>query len=273
MFPPKDPEISSELNKTLRIYPFHHNSGGFFVALFEKIEDFDYVEPKELAEVRPAEEELKADELAKESQQPEELKQVEESKQGEKRPDYFNPVCFEEKFPEDWEHIKAFYGLSDPEKILANRLIIDQDSRRRIYYVNNPIRKLIADNMLKKANRIGMKVFQISPDIGDLCKYRLLQEACPLFHDKVTKQAVNVDVEEFTELLTKSPIKLEAMAQKLKDKISELKTGPILIRSSLSLERIPLCFMAWKGIGQISDLSSKEDKALLSTYLEYVSRV
>jgi len=36
LFPSKDESILSLLNRTIKVYPHHNNTGGFFLALFRK---------------------------------------------------------------------------------------------------------------------------------------------------------------------------------------------------------------------------------------------
>jgi multisite-specific tRNA:(cytosine-C5)-methyltransferase len=171
MFPPTSELVSSQLHNSARFLPHLMNTGGFFVAKFEKKPSA--VEPKIVrgdgtrhAEVKPLE-------------------------------------------PELYENIVSFYGL-DRQQMPIERLFFRDVMRKHIYYVSEDASKILrALPSSFKLVSIGVRAFAQVGNWESPCPYRITQEGVEAMKHLMCARITRISRDMFVQLITDRIMKSE----------------------------------------------------------------
>ncbi|GMR50873.1 hypothetical protein PMAYCL1PPCAC_21068, partial [Pristionchus mayeri] len=240
MWPPTEEEAKTmSLHHVMRLLPHQQDTGGFFVALIERVaEDSD-----------------------------EEKKAVEARAPAHKRQKMFKdePFTFLKKDDERWDDLKSYYGIDDsfPYENLFNRLI-EGDNARQLFYVNEGVKQFILNNMTSLSiQNAGMKMFGRNENKVEKVRYRISQEGVDYLHKFMINQKMRIPKEDMLILLRaagkqdekgqKALVDMELL--KSKDELRTLKSGSVVLYVD---ETRPIC--AWIGQRTAAPYIGKEER-------------
>ena len=258
-FPPTEDEITTfNLDKCIRILPHQQNSGGFFVAVFEKIDtDVD----EDTHNIETVTSTFKETSLVENPITPPKKK---ESLPLDAMDEPFNFIDL--KFPslnKCWDFF-GFDSKFNRDTCLVRTNAID--SPKVIYSVNPQLKTIIELNCEKlKMISSGVKLFVYQRDDIE-CAFRIHSEAIPLIKSHINKNRV-VDVDlPFLKLLLEEPfptfdyLSTNGTSQTIIDKLNQFTPGCAFVyitRDDQDNESIMVPI--WKGIKSINIMISKED--------------
>lgn len=189
LFPPEQEEQDyMNLDRCIRVYPHQQDTGGFFIAVFEKEPDSNYQQQKSNTNVEDDNDNKRA---ATDSENPRPEKALktegdnEEIKKKEKLPRDANeePFIFLSPDHPTLKEIWDFYGVD--EKFSRNSLLVRNitgEPVRTIYYVSPEVRPILENNENKlKFIHSGIKMFAQQKNDGN-CKWRVQNEGLHLLY-------------------------------------------------------------------------------------------
>lgn len=176
LFPPSEEE-NFMLERCMRVYPHQQDTGGFFIAVFEKDEA---PESKRTKMSEPVNNEQGTNsEPSKPKKLPRDVPQSDE------------PFHFLDPHHEVIEKCWKFYGVTD--EFPRNTLVVRNQTGepvRTIYYVAPSVRPVIENNTAKiKFVHSGIKLFNQQKGDGP-CNWRVQSEGMPLLRLFATKRVV-----------------------------------------------------------------------------------
>ena len=169
MFPPP-PEVAARLGleKCLRLLPHHHNTGGFFLALLEKMSLCPWESSK-----RPGRD-VKTEEVA------ETVENLEISEPPTKRFRGFreDPFLYFNTDDESvFDNIRQYYNLNLSSSMFLHRNKDPTTRKNNIYFTTEKVRLLVENNADRvKIINTGVKAFARADNKGSDCDYRIAQE-------------------------------------------------------------------------------------------------
>jgi len=238
MFPPTVEEQKwMHLDRCMRILPHHQNTGGFFVAVLEKVaecprlHDFLAANGADSKDNTPVgmfedkstegEENGNAPELKPELKPVDTVEDNGENGSEVKRP-YSPPPNVKVKnsaFIEDpfifmtWEkdrelleNLKSFYGFDDTFPFEQLFCRCEKGPRRSLYLVTKSAKEAVVNNMTKiKFINMGVRVFerQDNKDPSVVCPFRLTQEGVPMVLPYLNRRKIPVTDTDIALLLTR----------------------------------------------------------------------
>ncbi|XP_043509554.1 tRNA (cytosine(34)-C(5))-methyltransferase [Frieseomelitta varia] len=190
MFPPK-PEDAAKFHfeRCMRILPHHQDTGGFFVAVLEKVDHLPWERASQMSDevtqvIEDGNAELSLEQESKnihEKRTFDDMNKLIESRRKRRRiargfkEDPF--VFFNDDKEEVWSSIKKFYDISDnlDPRCLLVRCI--GRKKKNIYYTSPEIRNVVLSNedQIKLINT-GVKTFVRCDNKNMDCPFRLAQE-------------------------------------------------------------------------------------------------
>jgi len=248
MFPPP-PEIAEKLGleKCARLLPHHQNTGGFFVALLEKVALCPW-ESERKAKKREADGTENADEEDEEIPDPEPPKK---KFKGQNRGFREDPIIYfddnEEVFPE----IKEYFGLSLPANLFLTRCR-DETKKKNLYFTNPAVKQVVENN--KERMRLintGVKAFTRADNKGSNCDYRIAQEGCLSTVPFIKKRVLRPGKEDLIKILQSSeiqkPPEIRHFTEEFRHACDAMETGSVAYvykepETGMSIETV-----GWKG--------------------------
>lgn len=296
IFPPT-PEEAAEfhLERCLRVLPHVQDTGGFFVAVLEKVAPSDSIDAVEEAKDKAAAEaaEAAAKEAAEkaaalanetEEERTERLKREEEEK---KRAAAAAKVSAEEKerrmrerkvarmrgkedneplvaiatLPEQQQTlatIKSFYGIDDAFPV--DQLITRNKDASRMLFVSKGVHELIegVPEGGSKIVHVGLKLLQNQKQRHIVaCNYRFSMEALAWVIPHLHKRVVSVSMDDFKVLLTnENPLFTDFATEGARKGVEEIEPGCFVV----AVRDIPnMTLSAWRGSDNCHLLVPKED--------------
>ncbi|KMQ95735.1 trna cytosine-c-methyltransferase-like protein [Lasius niger] len=195
MFPPQANEASKfHLEHCMRILPHHQDTGGFFVAVLEKVKSLPweseaYILNQNVQNLNDNEnkdgiipkEETSRDELSESGKRIlEEEKKTRELQRKRRRivgyrEDPF--VFFKDETEDVWQSIKDFYDISDDLDPRCLLVRCHEGKKKNIYFTSPAIRDIVISNENKvKMINTGVKTFVRCDNKNMNCAFRLAQE-------------------------------------------------------------------------------------------------
>ncbi|ORX46233.1 multisite-specific tRNA:(cytosine-C(5))-methyltransferase [Piromyces finnis] len=297
MFPPKN---VTELNvdRCLRIFPHLQDTGGFFVAVFEKVAPFgslDLFEKKKTEKVQSKEVEMngvKEDEeeinsivendskrrkLDNTFQAHKELRIPEPSQN--KNVKVFSieqPFVFLPKDDPIIEKIKEFYGLSSefPQEQWVVRT--EGEKFRTVYFISDSVKSILNS---EDSHRIlvvnsGVKMFFRNEGDGNVkCSYRIVNEGLNTLSPYLSeKRIINATLEDLRVLLEEDYPHINGFTENTKSALEGLDQGSFVLRFIPSesdnndncLIRTKLELPVWKARSSVNLLMKKAEKKSLA---------
>ncbi|GMT27546.1 hypothetical protein PFISCL1PPCAC_18843 [Pristionchus fissidentatus] len=241
MWPPTEEEAKEmNLQNVMRLLPHQQDTGGFFVALIERVA---------------------------EDKEEEERRRVEARAPAYKRQKMFKdePFTFLKKDDERWDDLKSYYGIDEsfPYENLFNRLI-EGDNARQLFFVNESVKEFILNNMKTLSiQNAGMKMFGRNENKVEKVRYRISQEGVDTLHKYMSKQKMQIPKEDML-ILLRAAGKQDDKGQKAlvdmekfeaKEGLRSLKSGSVVLYVD---ETRPIC--AWIGQRTAAPYIGKEER-------------
>lgn len=259
LFPPS-PEKAAEfhLERCVRVLPHLQDTGGFFVAVFEKHHSL----PWESAAKAKTEQSASNGSAAPSSAVPEEKaeEKVDESTNSpakKKRKVYGyreDPFCFFTENEPTWPIIRDYYKIStalQPSSLLTR---CHEGKKKNIYFTSNAVRDLVLLNQDKiKLINTGVKVFVRCDNKEMECEFRLAQEGLPIIWPLISGRVVSVAPEDMINLLanddSKCPPKTETLSEVTRNNIEPLAKGSCVLVCEKLDKNHPFKFelVGWRG--------------------------
>jgi 16S rRNA C967 or C1407 C5-methylase (RsmB/RsmF family) len=290
MFPPKDIE-SFGIEKCLRIYPHLQNTGGFFVAVMQKITelpkrvvlaenlapnaDKDSKEEVNLEEETTAEEEVDEDTLRNKRAKIDDNQTVKQthvawSSKGE------SPLIFLNTDHELVINARKVYGLENGFPLDQFVVRNFEDKNKSIYFVGESVKKiLLARNSRKlKIINTGIKAFthqSMASISADEFKYRLNNEGlltlAPYLSDR---KRINCSLGDLLVAISNSYPKFSAFSDDFRAILEKLAiSGYLLVFNPADHPdytgsiKLPVYLPMWRAAVSVSTLISKQERASL----------
>ncbi|XP_064100308.1 tRNA (cytosine(34)-C(5))-methyltransferase-like isoform X1 [Macrobrachium nipponense] len=255
LFPPSAEEREKlSLHKCIRILPHHQDTGGFFVALLEKVKPLPgekvYIESDQ-----PVDKSASAASTQRIRQPPKKKR-----RQGFKEEPYYY-------FEEDevvWPGIDSFYGIRkdvDPGLFLTRT---KEGKKRNLYFTNSLVKDIVQMNQdFIKIINTGVKVLVRSDNRGATCDFRLAQDGSEVLLPLITKRKITVTHSDLVSLLLNDDMEMPpetvTMDQKTQEQCSELCTGAVAFLYQAD-DSVTIKFVGWKGKKSLRAYVAKNDR-------------
>lgn len=254
MFPPT-PEQAEKLHleRCFRILPHHQDTGGFFVAVIQKVKDkLPWEAPQQEENVSEQEVESKNDGTRS---PPKKKRRVWGYKE--------DPFIFIEEEEEVWPVIRDFYKLKDFKHLqLLSRC--HESRKRNLYFVSEAVKEIVQENSDRvKIINTGVRMFCRSDNKDAKCPYRLTQEGISTILPFVNDRQVHVQLQDLILLLTNEYPANDLFTQGVQDQLSKMESGCVILMytgDSCGDEfKIELC--GWKGKNTLRCYVPKVERA------------
>jgi len=299
MFPPKN---VSDLNidRCLRIFPHLQDTGGFFVAVFEKVAPFGSLDLFEKRKSEKIQSNDNGNEMEGVKEDEEEINSIVESDSKRRKLDNTfqahkelripepsqnknvkvfsieQPFVFLPKNDPTIENIKEFYGLSSqfPQEQWVVRS--EGEKFRTIYFISDSVESILNS---EDSHRIlvvnsGVKMFFRNEGDGNVkCSYRIVNEGLSTISPYLSdKRVINVTLNDLKVLLEEDYPHLNGFCEKTKGDLEALEQGSFVFRFVPSesdikddcLIRTKLELPVWKAKASVNLLMKKAEKKSLA---------
>ncbi|OBZ86764.1 tRNA (cytosine(34)-C(5))-methyltransferase [Choanephora cucurbitarum] len=293
-FPPTKEEADRmHLERCLRIYPHQQDTGGFFVAVFEKVapltaadriavalQEGQHINPVD--EQKEKEEEMqldttkRANEETVAEEEPSKKVKTEEIKPFESKPKRDVPGIKEAPFEmlpsnsADLDEITQFYGL-DPS-FPRDQFLLRSDGQakgRSLYFVSSSIKRVLESREFHRLNTVntGVRLFVRQSSPVEACPFRLTSEGLPILNNVVNDQRrVTIDMASLKVLLVEAFPTLDQFPQDAVEHLRQIESGCCIVQAESEDKEVlsvPLILPVWKGKNSMNVLLNKKDKRSL----------
>ncbi|XP_015591568.1 tRNA (cytosine(34)-C(5))-methyltransferase [Cephus cinctus] len=274
MFPPKPEDAHKfHLERSMRILPHHQDTGGFFVAVLEKVSALPWENQESIN--KSADKQIiqeNANELSLEEEVERETKTPDDKKrpldEEEKKPwgpqrkrkrmvgyreDPF--VFFKDENEDVWPSIKEFYAISekmDPRCLLVR---CQEGKKKNIYFTSPAIRDIVLSNEIKvKMINTGVKTFVRCDNKNMKCAFRLAQEGMrSIFNYVGDCRKVHITKDDLIMLLQNdyphTPPEIVKLSPETQERVKDFATGScmLLYKEDKSDNPLNLEMVGWRG--------------------------
>ncbi|CAJ0825126.1 6102_t:CDS:10 [Entrophospora sp. SA101] len=260
LWPPKDID-EFHLEKCIRVYPHFQNTGGFFIAVLQKIGPITDSSKRTKVEKNKA----KSNNNIKKK----EIK-VEKDDSSSK-----NSLSGEEPFillsPDNEEIpiIKNFYGLSDEFPVDQILVRSETEKNKTLYLVSSAVKTLLQAINTQKLRIVntGVKLFT-RHDTYDVvrCNFRCNAEGIStIFPFLSSKRVINLGLKELEILLSEPNPLFSKFDEDVNERIKELDSGCIIAyfdptKEKDTITKIPIMLPVWKAPKSLNLLYRKEER-------------
>lgn len=278
MFPPSKEDCTKfPLERCMRILPHHQDTGGFFVAVLEKVKPLPWENSLQISAQSienidgdnkkselGVEEEVVKEKIENNSGDKKRLLEVEKKLQEPQRKrkrvvgykeDPF--VFFKDEKEDVWLSIKEFYDISgdlDPRCLLVR---CHEGKKKNIYFTSPAIRDIVVSNENKvKMINTGVKTFVRCDNKNMKCAFRLAQEGMQsIFHYIGSNRKLKVTREDLILLLQNNdpytPPEIVKLSPITQDFLKDFATGScILLYEEEKTDKpypLKLQLVGWRG--------------------------
>ncbi|CAB4062185.1 NSUN2 [Lepeophtheirus salmonis] len=242
---------------TMRVLPHLQDTGGFFVAVLEKVK------------ICPWESERTMNVKAPSSEDGNEVPVTQEPPK--KKPRFFgykeDPFMYFNEEEPVFEDIKKYFDIKDLDSKMFLTRCKDITKRNVLYYTSSALREIITKNedRLKLINA-GVKAFARCENKGSVCLFRLAQEGARMTLPFLGKRLVfvtNKDLEVllFSEDVDKPP-EITLFDEKTQNQFNKLDTGSVgfIFKSTDDHEQLRIELVGWKGKSTIRAYVPKNER-------------
>ncbi|XP_046737779.1 tRNA (cytosine(34)-C(5))-methyltransferase [Diprion similis] len=281
MFPPKTADVDKfHLERSMRILPHHQDTGGFFVAVLEKVKPLPWENKEEKMEVETdklatndANSELSLEEEAVKEEANLKATDGKRPLEAEKKPwgpqrkrkrmiGYReDPFVFFKTDKEDvWPSIKEFYDISDKLDPTCLLVRCHEGKKKNIYFTSPAIRDIVKLNEAKvKMINTGVKTFVRCDNKNMKCAFRLAQEGLNSLFDYVGEcRKVRISKDDLVMLLQNdnpnTPPEISKLSPDTQSRVKDFATGSCvliykeeLIEEDNNLNPLVLEMVGWRG--------------------------
>ncbi|XP_053618621.1 tRNA (cytosine(34)-C(5))-methyltransferase [Plodia interpunctella] len=237
MFPPKPDEIDKyHLDRCVRILPHHQDTGGFFVAVFEKKSQL------------PWEKEIKETETPKEEKKEPPKKK---RRMGGYREDPF--VFFSGEKEDVFPSIKDYYDLKpefEPTCLLTRCYV---GKKKNIYLVSPIVKDVVQKNESSiKIINTGVKTFVRCDNKNMVCPFRLSQEGLQSISPLIgPKRRLQIPKEDLIRVLQNDnpskPPDVKLFTEHTQELIKDFATGSCVLEYKDRESSLALTVVGWRG--------------------------
>lgn len=271
LFPPRTEDAAKfNLERCMRILPHKHNTGGFFVAVLEKVDFLPWESKRSIAksltvgaegdnkgtEVEEAEAgKNEGDNKGTEGEKAEADRNSNRSSPPRKRQRFGNnfkedPFIFFDENEPTWPRIKEFYGIADelnPTMLLTRR---KDGKQRNIYMTNSIVRDIAKTNEHKlKIINTGVKVFARCDNKGTTCDFRVTQEGAMTLMPFMSNRKVTATKEDIITILSnpseEAPCEIHTFHPDTAAQLHAMEVGSLLIE--YKDDAMHFIVVVWKG--------------------------
>ncbi|XP_011267357.1 tRNA (cytosine(34)-C(5))-methyltransferase [Camponotus floridanus] len=285
MFPPQVDEASKfHLERCMRILPHHQDTGGFFVAVLEKVKSLPWENEVDIkSDIKPEyilnqnvqnlSDNANKDELIpKEETSRNELSEngkriLEEEKKSRDlqrkrrrivgyREDPF--VFFKDETEDVWQSIKDFYGISDDLDPRCLLVRCHEGKKKNIYFTSPAIRDIVISNENKvKMINTGVKTFVRCDNKNMNCAFRLAQEGMQsIIHYISDNRKLKISKEDLIMLLQSdnphTPPEIVKLSPDTQERLKDFTTGSCILlykeEKTDNINQLNLQLVGWRGI-------------------------
>ncbi|CAL1677141.1 unnamed protein product [Lasius platythorax] len=276
MFPPQANEASKfHLEHCMRILPHHQDTGGFFVAVLEKVKSLPweseaYILNQNVQNLNDNEnkdgiipkEETSRDELSESGKRIlEEEKKTRELQRKRRRivgyrEDPF--VFFKDETEDVWQSIKDFYGISDDLDPRCLLVRCHEGKKKNIYFTSPAIRDIVISNENKvKMINTGVKTFVRCDNKNMNCAFRLAQEGMQsIIHYISDNRKLKISKEDLIMLLQSddphTPPEIVKLNPDTQERLKDFTTGSCILlykeEKTDNINQLNLQLVGWRGI-------------------------
>ncbi|XP_050461862.1 tRNA (cytosine(34)-C(5))-methyltransferase isoform X3 [Cataglyphis hispanica] len=276
MFPPQANEASKfHLERCMRILPHHQDTGGFFVAVLEKVKSLPWeseactlnqnvsnLSDNENKDGLIPKEETSQDKLSTSGKRILEEEKKSRDLQRKRRrivgyrEDPF--VFFKDETEDVWQSIKDFYGISndlDPRCLLVR---CHEGKKKNIYFTSPAIRDIVISNENKvKMINTGVKTFVRCDNKNMKCAFRLAQEGMQsIIHYISDNRKLKISKEDLIMLLQSddphTPPEIVKLNPDTQERLKDFTTGSCILlykeEETDNINQLNLQLVGWRGI-------------------------
>jgi len=266
MFPP--PEVAQlGLEKAVRLLPHHQNTGGFFIALLEKVSLCPWERDREAGRARHLEKVQQEGEGEKEENG---AVTVKPSNPGREPPAKRfrgfkeDPFLYFNDDDGTYKEIQEYFGISLPARLFLTRCK-DETKKNNIYFTTAAVRELVENNTEKvKIINTGVKAFARADTKGSDCVFRLAQEGALSTLPFVTKRVVRPDRADTVRILQSSdydrPPDISQFSAGFVAQLEALPTGCIAFIYRDTETGVEVEVVGWKGKQSLRAYVPKNDR-------------
>ncbi|XP_072765237.1 tRNA (cytosine(34)-C(5))-methyltransferase [Anoplolepis gracilipes] len=273
MFPPQANEASKfNLERCMRILPHHQDTGGFFVAVLEKVKSLPWESESnqnvqtqndnENKDGLTSKEETSRDEFSESGKRllEEEKKSRDLQRKRRKivgyREDPF--VFFKDETEDVWQSIKDFYGISDDLDPRCLLVRCHEGKKKNIYFTSPAIRNIVISNENKvKMINTGVKTFVRCDNKNMKCAFRLAQEGMQsISHYISDNRKLRISKEDLIMLLQSdnphTPPEIVKLSPDTQERLKDFTTGSCILlykeEKTDNINQLNLQLAGWRGI-------------------------
>ncbi|KAK6983380.1 tRNA (cytosine(34)-C(5))-methyltransferase [Biomphalaria glabrata] len=295
IFPPKPEEVETfHLDRCMRILPHHQDTGGFFVAVLQKVKHLPGSKEakSEATATQTSEDQNQAEESKKEStenqneiateeqQANSETNNVREKRKGPasgeeprppKKPKKLHgykedPFLFMEETDPAWKPIQSFFGLT--ESCAVNQILFrSMQGKRSLYFVSKAVRELTRFNEDRiRFINMGVKAFSRSPSpLVPECDFRITQECLGTLLNNITKRKVYISKQDAIIVISQENPFIGKLSEESQAQLHAMTPGSCVFLFTPS-EKEPspnceVCFCGWRGKNSVRCFGSRSERA------------
>ncbi|XP_043267526.1 tRNA (cytosine(34)-C(5))-methyltransferase [Venturia canescens] len=277
MFPPK-PEDAHKYNleKCLRILPHHQDTGGFFVAVLEKLKTLPWendttstsrsdeqINNDDKEEVLSLEDEtvkVENERADNKKRGPEEVKSPWGPQRKRKRVVGYREdpfVFFKDETEDVWSSIKEFYHISDELDPRCLLVRCHEGKKKNIYFTSPVIRDIVLSNEDRvKMINTGVKTFVRCDNKNMKCAFRLAQEGMKSIFSYIGEnRKVPINKDDLIMLLQNdnphTPPEIEKLSKSTQERLKDFPTGSCILlytdEKADDSDSLKLDMVGWRG--------------------------
>ncbi|XP_042892490.1 tRNA (cytosine(34)-C(5))-methyltransferase-like isoform X2 [Penaeus japonicus] len=253
LFPPA-PEDREKLNlrRCIRIMPHQQDTGGFFVAVLEKVKPL------------PGEKVYKPSDQTEQKDEAHKTQRIKEPPKKKRRQGFKEaPYYYFEDDEAVWPGINDFYAIREeigPGLFLSRT---KEGKKRNLYFTNSLVKDIVNLNQEDiKIINTGVKVLVRSDNKGTPCDFRLAQDGSAVLLPLITKRKITVTKEDLVIMLQNDdmemPPEITTLDPKTQEQCTELCTGAIAFL--FKDEDLTIELVGWKGNRSVRAYVAKHDR-------------
>ena len=264
-FPPTEEEAANfHLENCMRVYPHQQNTGGFFITLFEKLEEFSgpskKISTSDSTDQEPVTKKAKVAQVDTTDSAPVKKEKLPRDANEE-------PFVFVSPEHESLKTCWSFYGIDDKfDKTTCLVRNATGEPTRVVYTVTTPLKQIIQANEDRlKIIYSGVKLF-VAQRSDIECPWRVQSESLPIMkHHMLSDRIVKANLEMLKLLLLESFPTFEMIEEanvdsEFVDKIKKLSSGCAFVTVPRNgVDEESLFLPVWKGPKSVNLMVCKEE--------------
>jgi len=249
MFPPP-PEIAKSLGleKCARLLPHQQNTGGFFVALLEKVALCPW------ESVRKVKKEGEVGENTDDTDEKEDTPDPEPPQKkfkGQNRGFREDPIFYFEENEEVYPEIQKYFDLSLPCNLFLTRCR-DETKKKNLYFTSAGVRQVVENNREKvRIINTGVKAFVRADNKGSGCDYRIAQEGALSTIPFIKNRVLRPGKEDLVRILQSSeierPPEVRQFTETFRAQLEAIETGSVAYVYTEADTGMSIEIVGWKG--------------------------